>query len=126
MEAKDQTQYVKAQEHYSRLTSELLSMTPLAMMLHGYGTAAKNFSINNIVVEHLHQAALAQARALQDLSHETAAIWIEPLPLSPVSAAIKVEQTQSALRRHLEASTEDSLLRFGALQASARDILKAD
>lgn len=106
--------------------SDLFFVSPLAMMMRGYGAATKQFSINNVVVDHLQDAAVEHARMLQNFSHETAAIWIEPVPVSPMSAVIKMTQTQKALLRHLETSTQDSIVRFDALQASAQDLIKAD
>lgn len=126
MKANDQSHYLKTPETLIAMPTDLFSMTPLGFMLRGYGAAATCFSINDVVVAHLHEAALAQARAVQAFSHEAAAIWIEPVPVSPMAAVVKMTQTQTALQRHLDASAADGLARFDALQASTNDLLKAE
>lgn len=126
MQTKQQDQRANGREQLEWKSGDVHRITPLSLMLHGYGAAAQCYSISNLVVSQLHEAALMQTRALQEFSHQTASIWIEPTPISPMSAVIKVQQTQNALVKHLEMTAEDSLARFDLVQASANGLLKLD
>ena len=94
----------------------LYAVTPLAMMLRGYQVAANQFALNNRAACYLTDAATAQARAMRHLSYRTAALWLEPFPISPISATTKIAQTQTLLMMHMQDLTKESILRFEALQ----------
>ena len=52
-----------------RLALELAGRTPLSLILRGYSAAGQVFAINHVVAQHLHAAALAEARAVLSFGH---------------------------------------------------------
>lgn len=91
---------------------DFYGLTPLAMMLRGYQVAATHFAINDKVACHLTDAASEQAQAILDLSHKTAALWLEPEPISPITAVTKIAQTRTLLMTHVQDITSQNLRRF--------------
>ena len=112
-------------DHVQRTTCHLYGVTPLAMMLRGYQVAASQFALNDRAARHLTDAATAQARAMLDLSHRTAALWLEPVPISPIATATKIAQTQRLLMTHVEELTTESIARFEELQNDGMALIKA-
>ena len=110
--------------HLERTACSLYGVTPLAMMLRGYQVAASQFALNDRAARHLTDAATAQARAMLDLSHRAAALWLEPVPISPISAATKIAQTQTLLMTHVQNLTTDSIARFAQLQDDGGSLMK--
>ena len=121
-----QNQYTDVQDHILRMSTDLYAITPMAMMLRGFGAATRSFSISNSVAEHVHNAALEQARTVQEFSHVAASIWITPAPITPLVAAVKIGQTQRVLLAHLQRSADDSVARFEQIRMSATDLMTID
>lgn len=108
---------------YTAEARSLVNVTPLAMMLRGMTPATNGPLATHRAAEQLQEAALQHARAVTHLSHRLAAIWLEPMPVGPISAVTKVSQTQAALIRFLVETSSENVARFETLTNTASSLI---